>query len=232
MLPESEWRYFVIAFRGSNSTLERLREASELAPVELEIMFTTTKGGVVWRQDRLFQALQEVQHNDDLFVEIGAADVAEIVKLHAQLQHYGSQVLNLKPCLTQLGQLKGLPHRSALSFLGYFSLLESLITHSPRPADPYDSITRQVKKKLILLDHRWPRKIDYTPFNGTPAETIWGKMYAYRSAVAHGSTPDFKKNSAILKSPAHAFRLLKETTKAVIRQALEEPQLLVDLREC
>jgi hypothetical protein len=222
----------VIAFRGSNGTVERIREALEIAPVELEILFTSVNRGLVWHQDHLFQALQEVRHNDEFFVEISAADLGEIKKLCTRLERNDSQVLNVKPFLGQLSGLKGLPRGSPLRFLGYFALLEALLTHSPQPTDPYDSITRQVKKKLILLDHRWLRKIDYMPFGGTPPEKIWEKMYAYRSDVAHGNEPDFKKRLALLKDHAHALRLLKETTKAIVRHGLDEPQLLVDLREC
>ncbi len=53
------------------------------------------------------------------------------------------------------GQLKALPHFSPLRFLGYFAMLESLLTHAPNPSDPYDSITRQVQKRRALLE-LWP----------------------------------------------------------------------------
>jgi hypothetical protein len=132
----------------------------------------------------------------------------------------------------QLGQLKGLPHKSELRFLGYFAVLESLLTHTPKPSDPYDSITRQVKKKLALLDHRFPHSIDYAPFGGTSADVVWSKMYAYRSLVAHGGIPSFDGELQVLASHDAALTLIKETVKAVIRQALSEPQLVLDLRAC
>ncbi len=56
-------------------------------------------------------------------------------------------------------------------------------------------------------------------------------MYAYRN-VAHGNAPDFKKELRALGSEADALRLLKETTKSIVRFALDEPVLLADLREC
>jgi transposase len=218
--------------RRSCPTIEKIREASEIAPVELEILFTVVNGGLVWHQDHVFQILQQIRHNDDFFVEIFASDVAEIKKLCARLEQSQSQVLDISPFLRQLTGLKALPYRSPLRFLGYFALLEALLTHSPKPTDPYDSITRQVKKKLTLLNHRWFSKIDYTPFGKTPPEKVWEKMYGYRSDVAHGNLPDFKKELTALKSEVHALRLLKETTKAVVRFALDEPELLADLRGC
>lgn len=75
------------------------------------------------------------------------------------------------------------------------------------------------------------RAIDYSDFEA-PLEIVWSRMYAYRSKVADGGMPDFKKDLAVLKSPKHALSLLKETTKALIKHTLREPQLIRDLREC
>jgi hypothetical protein len=140
--------------------------------------------------------------------------------------------MNVENLALQLNELKAFPHRSPLRFLGYFAILESLVTHSPQPADPYDSITRQVKKKLALLNSRFRWAIDYTPFGDVPPETIWNKMYAYRSNVAHGATPQFTGELAVLKNHETALALIKGTVKAVMRQALLEPELLLALREC
>ena len=57
-------------------------------------------------------------------------------------------------------------------------------------------------------------------------------MYLYRSNVAHGGTPDFSKELRLLVNHESALQLVKETVKAVIRQALNEPQLLLDLKDC
>lgn len=57
-------------------------------------------------------------------------------------------------------------------------------------------------------------------------------MYECRSLIAHGGKPDFSKGLRLLGTYDRALYLVKETTKAVIVQALREPQLLVDLRNC
>lgn len=44
---------------------------------------------------------------------------------------------------------------------------------------------------LALLDARWSRKIDYSPFGGTKPEKVWSTIYEYRSAIAHGGNADF-----------------------------------------
>ncbi len=265
LLPEAEWRYFVIAFRGPKSPSPEdvaadpdvnLNFALDLAPVELENTYTTLyttdpafyihrdahAGLVGWRYqpDRLYQVFNRARDQlllrprDDkqFFVEIGSEEIAEIAEIHALLEGHGSQLIKQEKLLAQLSSLKGLPHESPLRFLGYFAVLESLLTHPPQPTDPYDSITRQVVKKVILLDHRFRHPIDYGSFGGAPPETVWRKMYSCRSVVAHGGVPDFNKDLSLLKSQEDSLRLVKETTKAVIVQALREPQLMADLREC
>lgn len=259
LLPEAEWRYFVIAFRGPKSPMPQdvhadpdvnLNYAVDLAPVELEIAYTTlyctdpkyADHPVASRYypNRLFQVFSRAREQlfyrprDDrkFFVEIGTADVAEIAEIHALLEGHGSQLIKEKKLLDQLGSLKGLPDESPLRFLGYFALLESLLTHQPEPTDPYDSITRQIVNKLNLLDHRLPRPIDYGQFGNVPPETVWKKMYKCRSLVAHGGEPDFSKDLHVLRSQEDSLKLIKDTTKAVIVQALREPQLVADLRQC
>jgi hypothetical protein len=237
-LPESEWRYFVVAGKV-DETLGELKLACDLARLELEVgfMFSIHSQGhsVSWEAARLFHVLENTFFERSFFVDVTADDVEDIRTTHELLRkhfHSLAEVSNLLGQLIQLGQLKALPHDSRLRFLGYFAILESLITHAPQPEDPYDSITRQVKKKLALLDRRFSQKIDYSPFGKVPAETVWTKMYAYRSNVAHGSTPQFTGELAALKNHETALALIKETVKAVIRQVLVEPQLLLDLREC
>lgn len=63
LLPEAEWRYFVIAFRGSNAAFVELQPAFDLATVELEIAFTATRSefvrlGLSFHPDRLSQLLK------------------------------------------------------------------------------------------------------------------------------------------------------------------------------
>jgi len=239
ILPEAEWRYFVIGFRGNNQTISELQAAFDLALVELEVGFTilyhiggTPGKGFLWWGGRLFHVLEAAWHSDDFFVDVSARDTEAIAEIHTAIQHHEDLLVDVKRLAGQLGDLKALPHQSPLRFLGYFAILESLLTHAPKLSDPYDSITRQVKKKLALLDHRWPAKIDYTPFAGASTDTVWSKMYRYRSQLAHGGAPDFAGELATLGSQKKALKLLNETVKAVIRQALTEPQLVVDLRDC
>ncbi|WP_342349781.1 hypothetical protein [uncultured Nitrospira sp.] len=240
ILPEIEWRYFVIAFRGFNTTMNNLQYAFDLAPLELEVGFTVLYSDVAgeldyavnWNEGRLFHVLDEARYSNTFFLDVSARDIEMIRAIHLRLKEHDPRHINMKRLATQLSQLKGLPHKSPLRFLGYFGILESWLTHAPKATDPYDSITRQVKKKVALLDNRWGIRLDYSPFGSTPPETVWSKMYAYRSLVAHGGAPEFTGALAALGNDESALVLVKETVKSVIRYALEEPKLLLDLREC
>ena len=144
-----------------------------------------------------------------------------------------SQSVTLKRHIEALRHLKALGRDSRLRFLGYFAVLEALLTHAPDPKDPYDSITRQVKKKIALLNNQWPDSLDYTPFAGIPPDKLWTRMYSYRSAIAHGDEPNLSSGElTVLKNHETALRLLVNTVKAVMRYALDEPLLLRDLRDC
>lgn len=238
ILPPDAWRYFVVAFPGTNATIHELERAFALADVELLVGFVIisippyVNQGMGMHSPRLFHALEQTGHDDWQFHTVTTAVTDEIQQLHQALQSHDNQVLDLRRVLSELANLRGMPYESPLRFLGYFALLESLLTHPPKQTDPYDSITRQVKKKLALLNRRFARPLDYKEFGVQDGDKLWGAMYSLRSAVAHGGTPDFAKDLKLLKSRQHALSLLQRTVRAVIRQTLKEPQLLVDLKEC
>ena len=164
--------------------------------------------------------------------EVSSSDVDSIRALYTQLAQHDPKLVDVRQFVNQLHQLEAVPSYSPLRFLGYFAILEGLLTHKPIQTDPYSSITRQIKKKVALVDHRCNPGIDYSGSGGAKVETIWETMYDYRSRLAHGETPDFGRDLKTLGNHDRALSLVKETVKIVLRQALKEPQLINDLREC
>jgi len=237
-LPEIDWRYFVIAFTGLNTTIENLISAFCLAPLELETIFTISYDrdaviGITWDTSRLLQTLKRMPFNPDFFQEVKWGDLEAIRNIYELLLCHDKNMINIKRATQKFVELKAIPQSSDLLFLGYFAILESLLTHAPKPGDPYDSITRQVKNKISLLNERWSARLDYTPFNKVRPETVWERMYEYRSQLAHGCIPDFSdKELKVLHSAEIALSLVKDAAKAVARQALIEPRLIADLRKC
>jgi hypothetical protein len=259
-LPSEEWRYHVIAAAyPRHEELLDLIPALDLARTELEIGFTRIFEPQPERPPEIDHFIREYQsripnfvegrlhgyngpryiqfmrrsfHAEYSFLEIGQDEAGEIAETLTTARDNREQTQFLKRHLKELNDLKGLTFESPLRFLGYFAVLESLLTHQPKPTDPYDSITRQIKTKLKLLNHKFPRPIDYGPFGNESPDKIWNKMYDYRSRLAHGGEPDFVKQHNILRNHEAALNLVKEAVKATIRFALHEPQLVEDLRDC
>lgn len=88
MLPEKEWRYFVIAFPGSNASVENIQTASDLAPLELEIAFTIIHegAGLVWHPGRLFHVLQAAGFDESFLRAVSKSDLKEIMSICSWLQ--------------------------------------------------------------------------------------------------------------------------------------------------
>ncbi len=160
---------------------------------------------------------------------IGKAEGDQIHDLFQRMARHDQATLDLSGVLELLLELKDLPRFSPLQILGYFAILESVLTHQPGPDDRYESITRQITQKLALLNRRWQPVLNYGPFGGASHEKIWTKMYSYRSAIAHGRRPDFKSQLAVLQNVDVANELIRAAVKMAIRQAYIEPQLVGDL---
>ena len=63
-------------------------------------------------------------------------------------------------------------------------------------------------------------------------DRLWTRLYEYRSAVAHGATPNFEGRLKCLRDHATALEFISCATVALMRQALEEPDLIADLKAC
>jgi hypothetical protein len=243
-LPVKLWRYFVIEFTGGNQAVELLERALSIAPCSLEIGLILSvailKGKeypvCLYSPPRLFQSLSALSHALDS-ADGGAKtltkpDGEQVRKIYSKLATYDKRILDLDKAFKLVFELKDLPRFSPLQILGYFAVLESILTHAPNPEDRYDSITRQIKQKLALLNKRWTPPLDYSGFTTQSHDKVWSKMYAYRSAIAHGSTPSFTGELSTLGKQESANLLIREAVKKTICQAIEEPQLLADLHNC
>ncbi len=125
-------------------------------------------------------------------------------------------------------------HDSPLRYLGYFAIIESILTHAPKSTDPYDSITRQVYTKMALLNRRFAVSLPYKAhFGGVSPKKVWQSLYAYRSAIAHGSSPDFNSTQRkIIGNKDAALDFVRVATLSLVRQVLYEPAFIKDLRDC
>jgi len=133
---------------------------------------------------------------------------------------------------------------SPLKHLGYFSIIESLLSHKPAPSDSADSITRQLKRNLLLLENRMsePYNLMLNQFNGCKADKVITKLYDYRSCVAHAEPVDTALKWLYDNRPDHIdnaeFKIrnrwigwyLRKLTQRILVHALREPRLVIDLK--
>jgi len=238
-LPESEFRYHVLALVGGNAAIYGARdvvEASVLTPWHLEegphITMNRGRVGIRWNRNHpIF--MEEAQYTDDQFIPLTESYLAEISSVLTRLKAFAHPSVRLREAVRAYSGLRAIPEDSPFRFLGYVSVLESVITHSPKPTDPYDSLTRQVRQKMLLLERRFRQPLPYEIFLGSVDHgRLWNLLYAYRSAVAHGAQPDFAKELKVLKSPGKALSFMRTATSLLLRQALDEPELVGDLHQC
>jgi len=242
-LPKKLWRYFVIEFGDDDPNLDLLESALAVAPTSLDIGFAKLRvdvKGVVrpaclYRAPSLFQSLSSLDmagaDRDDLMKSLGKADGEQINEIFLRMAAHDPATLDLSQVIELLLELKDLPRFSPLQILGYFAILESVLTHQPNPDDRYESITRQITQKLALLNRRWHPVLEYSRFGGASHEKIWTKMYAYRSSIAHGREPEFKSQLALLQNAETANALIRDTVKKAVCHAYAEPQLVKDLHD-
>ena len=231
----------MIEFADDDPNLDLLEAALAITPVSLEIGFAKlrvdVKGAVrpacLYRVPSLFQSLSTLDRaggeRDKYTTSLERTEGDAIRALFVSIVTHDSSILDINPFIELLLELKDLPRFSPLQVLGYFAILESVLTHQPNPDDRYESITRQITQKLALLNKRWNPMLDYSQFGGASHEKIWTKMYAYRSAIAHGRKPDFKTQLALLKTADAANALVRDAVQKTIRHAYAEPQLVADL---
>lgn len=169
---------------------------------------------------------------------IPVSSLVETVRLRAELDDDKHQ--GVARTLALFRDLDVVAESSPAKVLGYFSVLESLLSHAPQPGDPVDSITRQLKRNLILIDNRLAEdaRLPLSGFKKTTGTAqVVGKLYSVRSAYAHGSggtdavewladrlPPD------LASTPLWLPKLMRILTRRVLQAALREPQLITDLR--
>lgn len=132
-------------------------------------------------------------------------------------------------------ELRNVPMDSPLRHLGYFIVIEALLTHAPAPGDSADTLSRQMQTKLPLLSNRMLDRGDAPiPFTDldrhASTTTLIKRLYSYRSAIAHGETPTFDGAQRILGSREKVGAFLETATRRLLREAAFEPQLVSDLK--
>jgi len=128
-----------------------------------------------------------------------------------------------------------MPINDRLRLIGKFSIIESVLTS--RSSINHQSITYQLKHKIKLLNNRFDERIRLSHWfkkleESTSFTKIIGLLYTYRSNIVHGTEPDFKSELKLLESFVAADYCVDEICRKCLAQAIMEPNLISDLRNC
>jgi hypothetical protein len=133
---------------------------------------------------------------------------------------------------------------SLVKILGYFSLIESLLSHAPSPNDSIGSITRQLQRNLTFIHNRLSDgyNLGLNEFGDMTTDKVISRLYSYRSMIAHGGTSTKDLDLLVEAHKKHegklwvetgsqwAERFIRRLIKRVLVYALREPNIVLDLK--
>nr|WP_274606949.1 HEPN domain-containing protein [Peribacillus sp. TH16] len=164
--------------------------------------------------------------------EISHADITEIQEIYLLLEKFNKdedRYTYINKALKDYWQLQSIPSDSPFYILGMFSILEALLVHRSKTV----SIGHQITTKLSLLNNRFEHPINFSEiFGATKYKKVIEKLYEYRSDIAHGDFSDFNGDLQVLGDPDNVSKVIHRILKATLKQALKEPQLITDLKNC
>lgn len=236
-LPPKYYRYWIIE-HDDLLFKHNLALAVELTKKPLTVLGEIGQLGatrIVPIKARIFYASYRLIHNEQQ--DLNNNDIDEISEIYGLLESFNKTIYKdsiIGKVLKDYDRIKEISHDSTFKIVGYFSMIESLLTHNPRNSDT--SIDRQLQKKIVLINNQLENKIDLrSPFNGPNTLTdqkIIEKLYDYRSKISHGDYADFNKELRVLGSHDKTCTLLDFLTKTLIKFSIKYPQLILDLKEC
>jgi len=241
-LEKEKWKYWVIAFEGTNAKIHNLQYFFLLLRPDIEFGQTLyfdkpNQEGVFSGFSMLPLHMVEKYTSFDMTCSnaksIPTTEIIKVIEYDNLFNELESDYEFIKHALVDLYLIRLVPWYSSMISVGCFAIIELLITHSPRQAETLDSIGHQIRTKMALLRKRFNRSIDCSSyFHEANEDTAWKKLYKYRSCLAHGSKIDFKSEFHILKDRKTVLSFLMANLRELIILGLREPQLLVDLKKC
>ncbi|MEP6672468.1 MAG: hypothetical protein ABJF10_25110, partial [Chthoniobacter sp.] len=233
--PEADWRYYVINFAGNDHRCGQLGRALLLLEPSIELgncFFKDEDFGMRGRATPTNQISTFFSSAAMMsFTQISEDSIAPTAELFAKISHLQKGVVSA--ALERHAQILALPRHSDMVVLAAFTILESLITHSPRSPWHGDSLNHQVSTKMALLNGRFTKPLDHPRIDCSDQKSLWKKLYDLRSAIAHGDIPDFSSKSLRdLHSRESAWELLSQALKRLLVLSLSEFELITALKDC
>lgn len=246
-LDKKNWRYWVIEYPEINMS-DAVPLALALSKLDLTILFSaaytgikTITGkevaGVVSNQLKTLNFFYNTQFDKLENKPINETDISEINTLFYSITKFNKNKDNyefIDKALQDYLNLQNIPEKSIYRILGYFSILELLLT-SYKPNE--NSINNQLQTKINLVNNQAKNSINFREYFGdadtNTLEIIIAKLYKYRNDIAHGNKSDFEKKLNIFKNKrSYIKEFLRDLTKNVLIFAIEKPELILDLKKC
>lgn len=232
---EADWHYWLVeattsAPRDVSKGFSEIEQASKLTNVELNCRLLLYQSGsslARWQGADPFASLSFI----DPPLTIDEVWIAEIQEIFGNIKALDPKWTEVTRALDMYYRLGAIQKDQPMYVVGVFSIIEALLTHRQRPGEA--GLSHQIQTKMNLLHARFRRPLDLSRFPpGFTLCTLWDRLYAYRSCVAHGKRPDFADKLQLLVNADTANRFLDDAAKALLKHAMIEPQLVTDLRHC
>ncbi|MDJ1505210.1 HEPN domain-containing protein [Xanthocytophaga agilis] len=251
-VPEAKWNYYVIEHKRRQAG-NSLKLALTLSSLDLTVLFEVyfdQNNDISTRHipNYLMDGLSTFNYTYDTsspfyFYQQGPKIIDN--KGIEELNFIYQKCINFKhkpafdfiqKALKDFLEVKSISDSSAFKILSYFSILELVLTTNQNRTPGGVSLTHQLQKKMSLLNNRFSEPIDFQKHFKTPNTVNWDKLieklYDYRSSIAHGTQADFSDKLSMLKDRYKVLDFVKELCRKVLLQALIEPQLITDLKQC
>ncbi len=245
----ANWHYYLLSDDHGGTHVYALEQALLLLEPSIDLSIrvlsnlgdgsqaikTSGHGGFM---PHIFERYHYGAHEVGNRLVLTTADILLTENISGQIASLSTNYEFVKTAAQIWQEMRRISQSSRLQVIGFFSIIECLITHSPRLAESLDSISHQLCGKLRLITNRMgSNDLLTTTFgsatDGSATDTkVWKRLYSYRSSIAHGNTVSFKREFSVLKSHKVVVDFLSTFTRNLLLHALNEPQLFSDLKDC
>lgn len=159
-----------------------------------------------------------------------------ILKLLRDFENVEENYVHISKALDDFFKINEISNNSVFKIVSYIACLELLLIDNGM--DRLKSLNIQLQSKVNLINNRLETPIVVSNFFNGPDSldlgTVIGKIYNYRSSIAHGDFLDFEKKLKVFEKVTYydVLMFLRIILKQTILFALKEPQLITDLKRC
>lgn len=163
-------------------------------------------------------------------------DLAEIRELTNRLRELKPEHRFAIEAIERFTQVEVISLASDFHTFGLFTIIEYLLTHSPKKNDENDTLTKQMRRKCPAVAATFDQSVSPgSYFDGLAEDKAWKILYSYRSAIAHGGSVGFTRTEskggfAQLKNRKGIDEFLYLFTRRLLKSAVHEPDTVATLK--